>query len=274
MSVVDSLRQPEYTGENRCTPCTAFNLVVTAALAAAVWIRLDPLAAVVVFALGAATIYFRGYLVPGTPTLTKRYLPAPVLRAFGKEPLSDRTVRSVGDDAPSERWLVAAGALEDADGWPTLNDTFAERWEKATDAVAADVPSESALCDVLGTDDVSKHAETAAVVDGSRTIRWISPAAMRADVAASRLFEGTVDGWEDVPPERRIELFRDLRLFARTCPDCGGAIELDEWTVDPCCERPHTMLEALCAECSTSLADEAVVGVDEDVPARVRAIRG
>jgi len=227
---------------------------------------------VAALALGVATIYFRGYLVPGTPALTKRYLPAPVLRAFGKEPLSDRTVRSVDGDAPSERWLVAAGALEDSDR-PTLNDAFAERWQSATEAVTSDVASEAELCDVLGTDDVSKHADTAAVVDGSRTIRWISPAAMRADVAASRLFEETVDGWADVPPKRRIELFRDLRLFARICPDCGGAIEVDEWTVDPCCERPHTMLEALCSECSTSLADEAVVGIDEEVPARARAIR-
>ena len=325
MSVVDSFRQPEYTGENRCGPCTAVNLLLTAGASAAAWVLLAPWVAAGTFAAGAATIYLRGYLVPGTPALTKRYLPAPVLRAFGKAPLSDRTVRSVGEDAPSERWLVAAGALsgtERGDGderanaasngahtdgqknvhttqeeqavrrserritresvsvdfvhqyqFPALADRFAERWDSALEDVPAGAPSETALRDALGTEDVSKHADTAAVVDGSQSARWLSTAAMRADVAAARVFAATVEGWDDVPPDRRLGLFRDLRLFVETCPDCGGEVELEERTVDPCCERPHTLLEARCSACETSLADEAVVGVDGDVPARIRAIR-
>lgn len=287
MSVVDSFRQPEYTGENRCGPCTAVNLLLAAGLSVAAWLLLAPWVAVGAFAAGAATIYVRGYLVPGTPALTKRYLPAPVLRAFGKEPLSDRTVRSVGEDAPSERWLVAAGALEGRNGdreghgnagtggdrSPTLADRFAERWDSALGDVPAGAPTETALRDALGTEDVSKHADAAAVVDGSQSVRWLSTAAMRADVAAARVFAATVEGWEEVPPPRRIRLFRDLRLFVETCPDCGGEVELDERTVDPCCERPHTLLEARCSACEASLADDAVVGTDGDVPARVRAIR-
>ena len=288
MSVVDSFRKPEYTGENRCGPCTAVNLLLAAGLSVAAWLLLAPWVAVGAFAGGAAQIYVRGYLVPGTPALTKRYLPAPVLRAFGKEPLSDRTVRSVGEDAPSERWLVAAGALsgtERGDGdergnaasngaqFPALADRFAERWDSALGDVPAGAPSETALRDALGTEDVSKHADTAAVVDGSQSARWLSTAAMRADVAAARVFAATVEGWEEVPPDRRLGLFRDLRLFSNACPDCGGEVELDERTVDPCCERPHTLLEARCSACETSLADEAVVGVDGDVPARIRAIR-
>ena len=283
MSVVDSFRQPEYTGENRCGPCTAVNLLLTAGLSVAAWMLLTPWVAVGTFAAGAATIYFRGYLVPGTPALTKRYLPAPVLRAFGKDPVSDRTVRSVGEDAPSERWLAAAGALEDGNGGnnveaerdrsPTLADRFAGRLDSALEDVPTGAPTEAALRDALGTEDVSKHADTAAVVDGSQSARWLSTAAMRADVAAARVFAATVEGWDDVPPDRRIGLFRDLRLFLNTCPDCGDGVELDERTVDPCCERPHTLLETRCSACETSLADDAVVGVDGDVPARVRAIQ-
>lgn len=287
MSVVDSFRQPEYTGENRCGPCTAVNLLLTVGLSAAAWILLTPWVTAGTFAAGAASIYFRGYLVPGTPTLTKRYLPASALRAFGKDPVSDRTVRSVAEDAPSERWLTAAGALEDGNGtgnggnnveaernrYPTLADPFAERWETAVNDVPPGVPTEADLCDALGTEGVSKHADTAAVVDGSQSARWLSTAAMRADVAAARVFVATVEGWDEIQPDRRIGLFRDLRLFINTCPDCGGRVELDERTVDPCCERPHTLLEARCSACEAAMGDDAVPGTDDGVPARIRAIR-
>jgi len=39
-----------------------------------------------VFIASVILIHLRGYLVPGTPTLTKRYLPDDVLQLFGKEP--------------------------------------------------------------------------------------------------------------------------------------------------------------------------------------------
>lgn len=83
--LAETLRRPEYTGENRCFPCTVVNVLIAAALGAVVSKRSKPAA---VFAVGGslASIYLRGYLVPGTPELTKRYLPPAVLRWFGKEP--------------------------------------------------------------------------------------------------------------------------------------------------------------------------------------------
>ncbi|WP_394738934.1 hypothetical protein [Natronococcus roseus] len=82
-TIVDRLRQPEYTGENRCTPCTVLNLAITGAIGAAV-ARRSRIAGAAVVGASAAAIYLRGYLVPGTPELTKRYLPERVLRLFGK----------------------------------------------------------------------------------------------------------------------------------------------------------------------------------------------
>ncbi|WP_049896466.1 hypothetical protein [Natrialba chahannaoensis] len=81
---IDDLKQPEYTGENRCLPCTLVNLAI-AAVAGWLVARKHRAAGVLAIAVSTAIIYFRGYLVPGTPTLTKRYLPADVLRLFGKE---------------------------------------------------------------------------------------------------------------------------------------------------------------------------------------------
>ena len=83
---VDRLRQPEYTGENRCIPCTAVNLVIAVVLALVVSVVLLPVTGLIVFAISVAAIYLRGYLVPGTPTLTKRYFPDWLLAKFDKGP--------------------------------------------------------------------------------------------------------------------------------------------------------------------------------------------
>lgn len=91
-SLLDAFREPEYTGENRCVPCTAINVALAVALTA-VSAALGPIVALAVFVGSMASIYFRGYLVPGTPELTKRYLPDQVLALFGKAP-----------DGPREGW--------------------------------------------------------------------------------------------------------------------------------------------------------------------------
>ena len=86
---IDRLRQPEYTGENRCIPCTTVNLVIAVVLTVLAGVVFLP-AAVAVFALSVAAIYLRGYLVPGTPTLTKRYFPDWLLAKFDKGPAAAR----------------------------------------------------------------------------------------------------------------------------------------------------------------------------------------
>ncbi|WP_367176314.1 hypothetical protein [Haloarcula rubripromontorii] len=85
IDVVNTLRQPEYTGENRCEPCTVLNLAIATILGSAI-ARKSKLGGIIGFGISVGLIYLRGYLVPGTPTLTKRYLPAEVLRWFGKDP--------------------------------------------------------------------------------------------------------------------------------------------------------------------------------------------
>ena len=88
LDVVDELRQPDYTGENRCEPCTVLNLVI-AMVAGSLIARKSRLGGLLAVVMSIALIYLRGYLVPGTPTLTKRYLPPAVLRWFGKDPDPD-----------------------------------------------------------------------------------------------------------------------------------------------------------------------------------------
>jgi hypothetical protein len=78
-----AVRRPEYTGDNRCLPCTVVNVVLAGLLTAAAALVSLPLG-VAVATVSLAAIYLRGYLVPGTPELTKRYLPERVLAWFGK----------------------------------------------------------------------------------------------------------------------------------------------------------------------------------------------
>ena len=94
VSLFRSLRREEHTGENRCLPCTVVNVAIAVALAGVLaFVALE--LAVLVFLASLLAIYLRGYLVPGTPTLTKRYLPHRVLAMFDKHP---------DESDPTEQW--------------------------------------------------------------------------------------------------------------------------------------------------------------------------
>lgn len=271
MGVVDSLRQPKHIGENRCMPCTVVNVGIAVALALSVWPVAGGSVAGAVFFTAIGVIYLRGYLVPKTPELTKRYLPASVLRLFGKEPVRVRTLGTIDGDRTVEESLVTAGVLVNEE--PLLTDSFADAWANRIDEIRTEEIDEAVLESLLGTVEVSRHAETGAVVEGNQSVRWLSKPAMVADVAAGRVLDDRVDGWESVSPDERIRLLRGLRLFMPSCPSCGGTTRVDVRTVDPCCDPPHTLVNVVCSACETPLADEAVVGIDEESSARLRAIR-
>ncbi|ELY46370.1 hypothetical protein [Natronorubrum sulfidifaciens] len=85
IDIVDDLKQPAYTGENRCGPCTILNLLIAGAVGSLL-ARKSRFGGLLAVGVSIVLIYLRGYLVPGTPTLTKRYLPPEILRWFGKDP--------------------------------------------------------------------------------------------------------------------------------------------------------------------------------------------
>lgn len=74
-SLAGRLHRPEHAGERRCWPCTVVNaaLVGVVALVVARWRRLAALPVVLV---GAALVYVRGYVVPGTPRFAPRLVAA------------------------------------------------------------------------------------------------------------------------------------------------------------------------------------------------------
>ncbi|WP_436346264.1 hypothetical protein [Natronorubrum sp. FCH18a] len=153
---IAELKQPEYTGENRCEPCTILNLAIAAVVGSLV-ARKTKLGGLAAVGVSIGLIYLRGYLVPGTPTLTKRYLPPEVLRWFGKDPEPELAsgfggVEPPNDAGPSD--VAATDASDGTAGGRTEPTDIAVDGTEATDDAAGDAATEA--------EDATTEAEDAA----------------------------------------------------------------------------------------------------------------
>ena len=255
---VHRLRQPEYTGENRCTPCTVVNLVIAVVLAGAAGVASPP-AGLAVFVVSVAAIYLRGYLVPGTPALTKRYLPDSVLQLFDKHEVEPP---AIGDDADIEAFLLDVGAVEECrEGTDLcLTEEFRTAWSErihrlrerddADDGIAA-------LFDGLDVDPDRLRVESygdayEAYIDDARVGQWESRAAYLADLAAESEFRDRHPGWHRLGFDERTEVLGSLRLWLERCPSCDGPVTLGEETVESCC-RSFDVIAATCESCGARL---------------------
>ncbi|WP_049935660.1 hypothetical protein [Haloplanus natans] len=252
---VHRLRQPEYTGENRCVPCTAVNLVIAVVVGGLV-AAVSPPAAVVVFATCLAAIYLRGYLVPGTPTLTKRYFPDSVLKLFDKyEPPEPPAVE---DDADIEAFLLDVEAVEECrDGTDLcLTDEFEDAWY---DRIASlrergdEDDSVAVLFEGLDIEPDRVRIESygnayEAYIDDTRVGQWESRAAYLADIAAESEFRERHPAWHRLGFDERTEILGALRLWLERCPECDGPVTLGEDTVESCC-RSIDVIAATCEDC-------------------------
>jgi hypothetical protein len=283
-SLLGRLRQPEYTGDNRCLPCTVLNMLIAALLAGAVAL-LSPPAGIAVFVLSALTVALRGYLVPGTPELTKRYLPAGVLRLFGKHPATgpegpavdpgdlevfERVERRREEGVEPDEFLRDVGAIERcADGEEfCLTETFAER-VAANAKRRAVTDSGGAIATIFGVEPgevTPLDREYPAVEVGIQVRKWPSVAALTADIATDRALTGTTDRWRGVPPGQRREILESLRGFHERCPLCDGPVTLGEETLESCCGT-HQVRTVACGGCGRRLRefDQARVGPEHSV---------
>ncbi|AEH35919.1 hypothetical protein [Halopiger xanaduensis] len=285
---LERLRRPEYTGSNRCLPCTAVNIALAVALSAAVAVASLP-AAPVVFALSVAAIYFRGYLVPGTPTLTKRYFPDWLLAAFDKGPspaaaAADTNVQPPAgptheedpavDSAPASidpervflehRIVVPCTDGEDrtdADQ-PTddvcLPDPVRSAWQTEID-VRRDGDRRRQVARFLETDPeavtIDRRDERVSVrVDERLVGRWESEPALLADLAGAQVLADQIPDWNRRPLAHRSRLANGLRAFLERCPRCNGPVSLGEETVESCC-RSQQVYAITCDDCEARLLE-------------------
>lgn len=259
---LSTLKDSDYTGPNRCWPCTGTNLAIAALLAvgvgagATVWLPDLVLPATGAVALvSLAAIYLRGYLVPGTPAFTRRYFPDWLLDAFGKPSTPAPT------DIDPRALLLEIGVLEDdprADD-ATLDPTFAAAWDERIDAHAADsAVVRRTIADLAGVaDDEDVEFETfpgmlVAYHGPDRLASWESWPACVADAAAAETLPAFDPAWESRPLAVRAELLGALRLFVEECPDCGGTVSLRTEVVESCCSS-RDVVAASCDSCSVRL---------------------
>ena len=92
-----TLADPEHTGENRCLPCTLVNVVGVAVVAGLLSRRRRSLG-LLASVIGGATIWLRGYVVPGTPRFAPR-LVAPLPIDIGPDHRAGLDSGSLADDA-------------------------------------------------------------------------------------------------------------------------------------------------------------------------------
>lgn len=245
-------RRPEYTGRNRCLPCTAVNLALAAG-AAAVTAAASVPAALAVGGASLALIYLRGYLVPGTPELTKRYLPVRVLAWFGKAgpPTSDVD--------PGVVLAAADVLLEEPDGADVaLDPAFVAAWTDRTRALSED-DAVAVLAAGVGAAEAALTVRPAgeglvATIRGRQVGSWESTVAFRADAAAMQLLAERVPTWSRLSVDARSETTGALRLLAGTCPSCGGPTALEEGTVESCCAS-YQVVAVRCGDCHARLME-------------------
>jgi hypothetical protein len=258
---LDRLKQPEYTGENRCTPCTIVNVVIAAVGSGLVSFVFTPVGGAVAFVLSLAAIYFRGYLVPGTPTLTKRYFPDWVLAKFDKVEDETPDHEVAEDERDPEEVLAASNAVEPCEQVDDLclTDEFRETWYDNMESIKEGGTEKSDLSTVLDVEaeklSFDEHDEAlVAQYDGGRLGQWESRAALVADLAAAKLLEDRFDEWDDLTVTNQSRVLSGLRIFLESCPDCGGDVAMEQETVESCC-RTMDVVAVSCTECDSRILE-------------------
>ncbi|USZ69974.1 hypothetical protein NGM10_16350 (plasmid) [Halorussus salilacus] len=256
---VERLRQPEYTGENRCTPCTIVNVVIAMGLGGVVSVFATPLVGAPVFAVCLLAIYLRGYLVPGTPALTKRYFPDWLLAMFDKH---EHGAPEVGEDEREpEAVLADAGAVEPCGEVDDLclDESFRADWYDRMESIKAEGTEKSDLSEVLDVDEAElsfeEHDDALVARLGSgRLGQWESRGALIADLAAAKLLEERYADWDALTVTNQSRVLSGLRIFLDACPDCGGDIAMDQETVESCC-RTMDVVAVSCSDCDSRLLE-------------------
>lgn len=252
---VRHIRQQEYTGENRCMPCTAVNILIAAFICTilAFW---SLTFSFVMFLVSLSLIYFRGYLIPGTPTLTKRYLPSGILRAFGKEhsPVSIEDTTSIDP----EKVLMDAGVIKSCDDRTDLclTPNFHSIWNERIDMFDEnqDIKNLQVTLDTSLEQLSFKESGDALVASTEEKVigQWPSPAAVTADVAAAEGLKQQYPDWNQLNPIEKINVLMSLRVFLKECPNCQGSTSLGQEVVDSCCHS-YDVAVLQCVECKAKL---------------------
>lgn len=260
--VLEDLRQPEYTGENRCRLCTILNIIIAGTIASLAGVYLLEVG-FVLFTIFVLLIYFRGYLIPYTPELTKRYFPDWVLQYFDHDPSAARDERMQGPASlDPEIILRDAGAIEmcETENDLCLSTDFKRDLYTTIGTLKSEGTERSAIAPVLDVDPESlefvEYGDAfAAFVDNQKAGQWESRAAFLADTAAAQVLSERYPGWAQLPTPERGGVLGALRVFLTECPACGGPVSFGRDTVESCC-RETEVIAVSCDSCGARLFEQ------------------
>lgn len=249
MSAIDSMRRPEYTGTNRCWPCTLLNLALLGAAVVVLGLISPPLAFSLA-AVGTAGIWVRGYLVPYTPSFAPRiadWLPVEFTHPSGGDrPVPTGSGGALAGSDPSDpeavlETLLDSGILETDEDGVFLSQSFEATWDSEC-ATLADLSSQELAA--VAADAAPGDLEVAVhEVDGGQWIQLgtggsvadedevlLSRPVAVAEVAAVRAL---TDAEVALDTETRASAAQALRAFLDNCPVCGTRL-VESSTADCC----------------------------------------
>jgi hypothetical protein len=265
IGTLDRFKQPQYIGENRCFPCTVVNGIFAIMLSIGVSIGTIAVATpligvasgVTTLILCALSIYFRGYLIPGTPQLTKRYFPVWLLTLFKKNPSTEARK----DDFNPETELASLGAIKQCPESDDLclTDWFRSAWHVELERL--NQPNRKQLLELLDVEEGGVEYEEydgafQAHLNGNHIGTWESKAAFLADFGAAKVMQKHYSDWTMLTAPQRSQLLQGLRVFIDTCPMCGGKTQLRPDTVESCC-KSHEVACVSCTDCGARLFESA-----------------
>lgn len=253
LTLFHAVRQPAYTGDNRCWPCTVLNLLIAAGVALAAGV-IEPLLGLLIGGLCLVLIYFRGYVVPGTPRFGPQ-IAAMLPIQFDHTEEESYDSDSLAEDIDPEQLLnqLVEAEILTVDGEQLrLDSAFREDWEKRMaelrDASETELVARAAA--VAGDDVEGEVLDDRILLTGDGR-----DAMLRLNVAIAETAAAETFAVYDVPQPIRAPAAGPLITFIRTCPDCGGAVR--EMTIQNCCGGPgsiHSNPERpalVCSECET-----------------------
>ncbi|MFC4245741.1 hypothetical protein ACFOZ7_01775 [Natribaculum luteum] len=261
--LLDRIRRPEYTGDDRCWPCTIANGAVLALVAGGLVLLGRRATAAVVTAVGVAAIGLRGYLVPYTPRFAPRLVAALPVGAIDRdEPdsLSDADFPGRTADTPTGDEVVAAlleaGVVVPRGEEFLLEESFRADWRREMQALAGrNLEGLAAVADDLTPPAVEARprrdwGRSSVVLDGPAGLVSLPEAVAVAELAAARALEPRVD--DDAI---RLAAGRPLRSLLERCPLCDGDLTITQSTccgeVTPIGETPPEKL--VCPDCDVQL---------------------
>lgn len=251
----DRLRNNEYTGSNRCYPCTIANVIISATVSVIIYNFHSFMLAFAIFSASIFTIYYRGYLIPKTPELTKRYFPRAILRLFGKDNIGAANLSDSADLLIDWNILVPCDREQDL----CISDNFLSLWMSQYNNEGYKDSIEQNLDDLFLSIEHPKliHDETSVFVldeNDEPLISRISTTALALDLGGNSVLKSKVNDWRGLTPSQKSDILQTLRLFLQNCPNCGSQLELNEDVRESCCST-HDVYVLKCNNCSTEIAE-------------------